>query len=90
MYCANLEEEEVPEELQYIAGAFLMIDGIVRVDFERYEIRLHKSPVFDWPEIEKEVLALLKSLVAKKKDIFIKERTKMSIDGNGRAIHSKI
>ena len=90
LHSINFEKVEVPEELQYLAGAFLMIDGIIKVDFNRYQIRMEKSPVFDWPEIEKEALALLKSLVAKKREIFIKERTRMSLDGNGCAIYTKI
>lgn len=86
----NFKNVEVPEELQYLAGAFLTnVNGLMRVDFSKYEISFEKSPVFDWKDMEKEILPIINKMVAKKRKMVIKERVKMSIDEKGYAVHTK-
>jgi hypothetical protein len=91
LYSINFEKVEVPEELQYLAGAFLVtVDGLTKVDFSKYEIRFEKSPVFDWKDMEKEILPIINKMVAKKRKMVIKERVKMSINEKGYAVHTKV
>ena len=63
----NFDNEEVPEELQYLAGAFLAVDGVVEVGFSKYKIRLTKAPVFTWGEMKKDILSVLKVMAKERK-----------------------
>ena len=91
LHSINFEKVEVPEELQYLAGTFLVaVDGLLKVDFSKYEIRFEKSPVFDWKDMEKEILSIINKMVAKKRKMVIKERVKMSINEKGYAVHTKV
>ena len=87
----NFNNVEVPEELQYLAGMFLStVNGLLEVAFSKYKISFQKSPVFDWEEMEEEILVIIKKFIAKKREISIKERVRMSINKNGRAVYKKI
>lgn len=91
LHSINFEKVEVPDELQYLAGTFLTnVDGLLRVDFSKYEIRFEKSPVFDWKDMEKEILLTINQMVAKKRKMVIKERVKMSISDRGHTVHTKV
>lgn len=86
----NLNNVEVPEELQYLAGAFLTISGLMCVNFSKHEIRFEKSPVFDWSEMENDIMYYIKALIAKKRSVIVKERVRMGIDASGRSFHTVI
>jgi hypothetical protein len=87
----NFKRVEVPEELQYLAGTFLVnVHGLMKVDFSKYEIRFEKSPVFDWKDMEKEILPIINKMIAKKRKMVIKERVRMSINEKGYAVHTKV
>lgn len=42
-------------------GQFYDISGTERCDVHRYFIKIRKSPVFDWAEIQPKVVAILKA-----------------------------
>ena len=87
----NFENIEVPEELQYLAGTFLAtVNGLLKVDFSKYQISFEKAPVFDWKDMEKEILPIINKMVTKKRKMVIKERVKMSVDKKGHAVHTKM
>lgn len=87
----NFENEEVSEELQFLVGVLLRdVQGLQEIRFSKYEIGFKKSPVFDWEDMEKEILPIINSMIAKKREVVIKERVKMSITENGTAIYTKL
>jgi hypothetical protein len=53
------------ETLKYLAGALLAIPGVTELSFHNYELRVHKAELFDWPEIEEQVVHVIKSIIAK-------------------------
>jgi hypothetical protein len=65
----NLFANEVPkgdrETLKYLAGTLLAIPGVTELSFHNYELRVHKAELFDWPEIEEQVVHVIKSILAK-------------------------
>ncbi|MBN2885004.1 hypothetical protein JXE04_03705 [Patescibacteria group bacterium] len=91
LYSFNFEKIEVPEELQYLAGALLTnVDGLLNVDFDRYKISFEKASVFDWKDMEQKIIPIINKMVAKKRKMIIKERVRMSISKNGYAVHTKV
>lgn len=53
------------EFLKYLSGALLAIPGVIDLTFNKYEISVEKSEVFDWQDIEPNVIHVIKSIVAK-------------------------
>lgn len=53
------------EFLKYLSGALLAIPGVTELSFSKYEISVQKSEVFDWEDVEPNVIHVIKSIVAK-------------------------
>jgi hypothetical protein len=53
------------EDIGYVTEALFAIDGIVEVGYDKYKVRITKADLFDWPEIEEQVLHVIKSMIAK-------------------------
>jgi hypothetical protein len=91
LHSINFEKVEVPEELQYLAGNFLLsVNGLKKVDFSQYEISFEKSPVFDWKDMEKEIIPIIQKMIAKKRKMVIKQRVKLSISVRGSSVYTEI
>lgn len=52
-------EQSCPNTL---VGALLEIDGIAAVELHMYHVAVHKSPMYDWDEIEPRMLRLLSAM----------------------------
>ncbi len=86
----NFENIEVPEELQYLAGALLKVNGMLKVDFNKYKICFEKSPVFDWKEMEKEIIPIIEEMLAKNRPMIFKDRVRMVVNKRGKVSHQKV
>jgi hypothetical protein len=64
----RLSEGEI-EDMTYLTEALFAIDGIVEVGYDKYKVRITKAEMFDWPEIEDQVLHVIKSMIAKGKEL---------------------
>ncbi|GEM_PF-2488569 len=53
------------EDIGYLTDALFAIDGIIEVGYHKYKLRITKADLFDWSEIEEQVLHVIKSIVAK-------------------------
>lgn len=91
IHSLNFENVEVPQNLQYLAGILLTtVAGLKKVEFSKYEIQFEKSSVFDWQEMEEDILPILRKEIAKGRGMIIKERVKMGINEKGYAVHTSI
>lgn len=57
------------EFLKHLSGALLAIHGVTEITFDKYEISVEKGEVFDWENIEPDVIHVIKSIVAKGAEI---------------------
>jgi hypothetical protein len=64
----KLSDGEI-EDMSYLVAALFAIDGIVEVGLDKYDVRITKATLFDWPEIEEQVLHVIKSMIAKDKEL---------------------
>ncbi len=51
--------------LKRLSVALLAIPGVIELSFDRYEISVEKSDAFEWEDINFEVIAVIKRIVAK-------------------------
>lgn len=57
------------EDIGYVADALFAIDGIIEVGFDKYKVRITKADLFEWPEIEEQVLHVIKSMIGKGEEL---------------------
>lgn len=91
LHSVNLTNEEVPEELQHLIGAFLsVVKGLVEIDFTKHKIRFTKSPVFNWNDLEEDIFQVIQEMMGKGRKVVVKERVRMSLNEKGFAHYSTL
>jgi len=64
----RLSDGEI-EDIGYVTDALFAIDGIIEVGFDKYKVRITKADLFEWPEIEEQVLHVIKNMIGKGEEL---------------------